>query len=125
MYRITALAVLHRNLEPIGSGDDHGPVNAERIAIGVAHRIQRSAIQLRLTELGRQTGTDTPAITVDTANRPPSSRGGEPKDDADVLRRKKRRFGVVWLARAGSEFATVGLLRFSKNARGLRESPAR
>jgi hypothetical protein len=65
----TALGVLHRNLEATDSGDDAGPVGPERIAVGVAHRIQRSAVQIRLAELGRQAGTDVSAITVDTANR--------------------------------------------------------
>lgn len=65
----TALRALQRNLTAVDSPEESGPVAADKIAIGVAHRSQRSAIQVRLAELSKETGIDSTGITVDTANR--------------------------------------------------------
>ncbi|HEY3866725.1 MAG TPA: AAA domain-containing protein [Actinocrinis sp.] len=58
LLRRGAVAVSERS--PSG-----GPVTAERIAIGTAHRDQRQAVKRQLRRLG---GAPTEAITVDTAN---------------------------------------------------------
>ena len=55
------------------------PSPADRIAIGVAHRIQRSAIQLRLAELGRQTGNR--RLRDHRRHRQPDPRPGVPRGD--------------------------------------------
>lgn len=64
-----ALGVLERKLEADDSPGEDGLVDARRIAVGVVHRRQRSAVRIRLDELGKVTGVDTSAVVVDTANR--------------------------------------------------------
>ena len=66
---MTVVGLLQRQIEAVDSGGDSGPVGPSRIAVGVAHRIQRSAVQIRLDELGRQVGLDVTGVAVDTANR--------------------------------------------------------
>jgi len=61
--------LLVRDLQATDQGSDAGPVSADRLAIGVVHRAQRSAARLRLDQLAADAGIDASDVTVDTANR--------------------------------------------------------
>ena len=63
------IRLLTRNLKAVDEGSDAGPVGADRLAVGVVHRAQRSAARVRLDELATSSGIDASAVTVDTANR--------------------------------------------------------
>ena len=63
------IRLLQRDLQAIDEGDAAGPVGPGRIAIGVVHRAQRSATQMRLDELAASAGVDASAVTVESANR--------------------------------------------------------
>lgn len=63
------ITLLTSELEAVDEGPNAGPVGADRIAIGVVHRTQRSAVRVRLDELAIESGIDASAVTVDTANR--------------------------------------------------------
>lgn len=65
----TVIATLAMKLHAVDSADEAGPVDASRIAVGVAHRNQRSAVRIRLDELGTRQRVDVSDIVVDTANR--------------------------------------------------------
>ncbi len=63
------LTALARQLMAADTPGDEGLVGADRIAVGVAHRNQRSAIRIRLDQLGEERRVDVSEVVVDTANR--------------------------------------------------------
>ncbi len=65
----TVVTALQLGLHATDTSGDDGPVGPSRIAVGVAHRNQRSAIRIRLDEIGADVGLDVSGVTVETANR--------------------------------------------------------